>query len=120
MRRKVGKFLLPRPGYPVDYRSDKEMYWHIGENDVSQAGPDEYECQAEYRLLWQIPEPWRMPPQFWNDGVRSVLFNWHGSVKTADSTRGHRYVKWVGPLYYMPPERSGLQRYGRDWSTTYA
>lgn len=32
---KVGKFLLPRPGYPVDYKSEKEMYWHIGEKDVS-------------------------------------------------------------------------------------
>lgn len=31
----VGKFLLPRPGYPVDYKSEKEMYWHIGEKDVS-------------------------------------------------------------------------------------
>lgn len=31
----VGKFLLPRPGYPVNYKSEKEMYWHIGEKDVS-------------------------------------------------------------------------------------
>jgi hypothetical protein len=31
----VGKFLLPRPGFPVDYKSEKEMYWHIGEKDVS-------------------------------------------------------------------------------------
>lgn len=36
----VGKFLLPRPGYPVDYKSDKEMYWHIGEKDVSALGSD--------------------------------------------------------------------------------
>ncbi|RXK35959.1 hypothetical protein M231_06782 [Tremella mesenterica] len=47
-----------------------------------------------------IPEPWRMPRKFWGDGVR-----------------GHKYRIWVGPVYYLPPERSGLQDYGRGWKT---
>ncbi|WVF72912.1 hypothetical protein IAT40_007730 [Kwoniella sp. CBS 6097] len=76
----VGKFMLPKPGYPVHYESNQEMYWHIGESD--------------------IPEPWHMPAMFRDKG-----------------TRGHRYVVWDGPLYYNPPERSGLQRYGQGWST---
>ncbi|WWC91829.1 uncharacterized protein L201_006776 [Kwoniella dendrophila CBS 6074] len=75
----VGKFMLPKPGHPVHYLSNQEMYWHIGEND--------------------IPEPWRMPLMFRGNG-----------------TRGHRYVVWEGPLYYLPPERSGLQRYGEGWA----
>ncbi|WVR00084.1 hypothetical protein IAU59_007226 [Kwoniella sp. CBS 9459] len=75
----VGKFMLPKPGYPVHYESNQEMYWHIGEAD--------------------IPEPWHMPAIFRDKG-----------------TRGHRYVVWDGPLYYNPPERSGLQRYGQGWS----
>ena len=37
----------------------------------------------------------------------------------ADLPRGHRYVKWVGPLYYMPPASSGVQKYGWDWSSEY-
>ncbi|OCF42243.1 calcofluor white hypersensitive protein [Kwoniella heveanensis CBS 569] len=76
----VGKFMLPKPGYPVHYETNEEMYWHIGESD--------------------IPEPWHMPAMFRDKG-----------------TRGHRYVVWDGPLYYNPPERSGLQRYGQGWST---
>ncbi|WWD03771.1 hypothetical protein V865_001827 [Kwoniella europaea PYCC6329] len=75
----VGKFMLPKPGHPVHYESNKEMYWHIGESD--------------------IPEPWHMPSMFRGNG-----------------TRGHRYVVWDGPLYYLPPERSGLQRYGQGWT----
>nr|XP_019001310.1 calcofluor white hypersensitive protein [Kwoniella mangroviensis CBS 8507]OCF64771.1 calcofluor white hypersensitive protein [Kwoniella mangroviensis CBS 8507] len=75
----VGKFMLPKPGHPVHYESNKEMYWHIGESD--------------------IPEPWHMPSMFRGNG-----------------TRGHRYVVWDGPLYYLPPERSGLQRYSQGWT----
>ncbi|WWD19737.1 hypothetical protein CI109_104201 [Kwoniella shandongensis] len=78
----IGKFLLPKPGGPVRYESNQEMYWHIGENDV--------------------PEPWRLPSMFRDNG-----------------TRGHRYVVWDGPLYYLPPERSGLQKYGWGWSTDF-
>ena len=56
-------------------------------------------------LYWHIgedaiPEPWRMTPMFRGDGAR-----------------GHRYRVWDGPLYYLPPERSELQEYGRGWST---
>ncbi|WWC72123.1 uncharacterized protein I206_106083 [Kwoniella pini CBS 10737] len=75
----VGKFMLPKPGHPVHYDNNKEMYWHIGESDV--------------------PEPWHMPAMFRGNG-----------------TRGHRYVVWEGPLYYLPPERSGLQNYGKGWA----
>ena len=31
----VGKFMLARPGEKVLYETNEEMYWHIGENDVS-------------------------------------------------------------------------------------
>ena len=31
----VGKFVLPLPGEKVVYESNEEIYWHIGENDVS-------------------------------------------------------------------------------------
>ena len=58
----VGKFLLPRPGEKVVYLSNQEMYWHIGEMDVSLPlvnGAD-----------GEIPEPWRMPNMFRGDGVR--------------------------------------------------
>ncbi|WWC64717.1 uncharacterized protein I303_107328 [Kwoniella dejecticola CBS 10117] len=75
----VGKFMLPKPGHPVHYESNKELYWHIGESDV--------------------PEPWHMPSMFRGNG-----------------TRGHRYVVWEGPLYYLPPDRSGLQNYGKGWA----
>ncbi|WVQ84587.1 hypothetical protein IAT38_006741 [Cryptococcus sp. DSM 104549] len=62
-----------------------------------------YESNEE--LYWHIgekdvPEPWRMPSMFRGKG-----------------TRGHRYVIWDGPLYYMPPVRSGLRGYGWEWST---
>lgn len=35
LNHQVGKFMLPAPGKPVIYNDDKEMYWHIGEDDVS-------------------------------------------------------------------------------------
>ncbi|WVO15056.1 hypothetical protein L204_102700 [Cryptococcus depauperatus] len=76
----VGKFMLPKPGTEVVYENNKEMYWHIGQDD--------------------IPEPWRMPDMFRGQGVR-----------------GHHYVVWDGPLYYLPPERSELRGYGWGWST---
>ena len=57
----VGKFLLPRPGEKVVYKSNEEMYWHIGELDVSRLADDADE---------KIPEPWRMPSMFRGDGVR--------------------------------------------------
>ena len=31
----VGKFMLPKPGETVQYDSNEELYWHIGEDDVS-------------------------------------------------------------------------------------
>jgi len=31
----VGKFMLPKPGEKVVYESNEELYWHIGEDDVS-------------------------------------------------------------------------------------
>jgi hypothetical protein len=31
----VGKFMLPPPGEKAVYESNEEMYWHIGEQDVS-------------------------------------------------------------------------------------
>lgn len=31
----VGKFLLPKPGQKAIYETNEEMYWHIGEDDVS-------------------------------------------------------------------------------------
>ena len=77
----VGKFLLPLPGQVVEYKDNTELYWHIGEYDV--------------------PEPWRFPRQFWNEGVR-----------------GHRYRVWIGPVYYLPPESSGMREYGRGWDPT--
>jgi len=77
----VGKFLLPRPGEKVEYASDGEMYWYIGESD--------------------IPERWRMPGKFRGKGVG-----------------GHMYRVWDGPLYYLPPVRSGLQRHGWGWNVT--
>ncbi|ODN89207.1 calcofluor white hypersensitive protein [Cryptococcus wingfieldii CBS 7118] len=57
------------------------------------------------QLYWHvgegdIPEPWRLPSQFRGNGVR-----------------GHRYVVWDGPLYYLPPKHSELRGYGWDWST---
>jgi hypothetical protein len=49
-----------------------------------------------------------------------VSHRWtYGSVFSADMYRGHRYVKWVGPLYYLPPVSSGVRSYGSDWSTEY-
>lgn len=31
----VGKFMLAKPGERVVYESNQELYWHIGESDVS-------------------------------------------------------------------------------------
>jgi hypothetical protein len=31
----VGKFLLPKSGQKVKYESNEELYWHVGEEDVS-------------------------------------------------------------------------------------
>jgi hypothetical protein len=31
----VGKFVLPKPGETAVYESNEEMYWHVGEQDVS-------------------------------------------------------------------------------------
>lgn len=31
----VGKFMLPKPGQKVLYETNEELYWHIGEDDVS-------------------------------------------------------------------------------------
>ena len=31
----VGKFMLPKPGEKALYTTNQELYWHIGENDVS-------------------------------------------------------------------------------------
>jgi len=41
-----------------------------------------------------------MPRAFWDEGLR-----------------GHHYRVWKGPLYYLPPVRSGLQKYGAGWTT---
>lgn len=118
----VGKFLLPRQAEVAEYANDEERYWHIGEDDVS--GVLDFfrsfslslslsslvlliiRCNTRrchtasvhmFRkiLITQIPAPWRLPSMFRGAGVR-----------------GHKYVVWVGPVYYMPPSRSGLQRYG--------
>ncbi|OWZ55107.1 calcofluor white hypersensitive protein [Cryptococcus neoformans 125.91] len=64
-----------------------------------------YESNQE--LYWHIgesdiPQPWRMPSMFRGKGVR-----------------GHRYVIWDGPLYYMPPVQSQLRGYGWDWSNDF-
>lgn len=32
----VGKFMLAKPGERVIYENNQELYWHIGENDVSE------------------------------------------------------------------------------------
>ena len=31
----VGKFLLPKPGQKATYETNTELYWHLGEDDVS-------------------------------------------------------------------------------------
>jgi hypothetical protein len=76
----VQKFVLPLEGQKAVYNSHEEIYWHIGEED--------------------IPEPWRMPKLFRDEGVR-----------------GHAYRIWGGPLYYNPPGHSGIREHGWDWST---
>ncbi|BEJ12602.1 hypothetical protein CspHIS471_0210620 [Cutaneotrichosporon sp. HIS471] len=73
----VAKFILPLPGQKVKYAPEGQLYWHIAEDD--------------------IPEPWRMPKQFRDKGVR-----------------GHVYRIWDGPLYYLPPLHSGVRAYGLD------
>lgn len=32
----VSKFMLAKPGEEVIYENNQELYWHIGENDVSE------------------------------------------------------------------------------------
>lgn len=78
----VAKFILPLPGQKALYNEPGELYWHIGEDDV--------------------PEPWRMPRIFRDEGVR-----------------GHTYRIWDGPLYYNPPAHSGVREYGWEWSTAW-
>lgn len=78
----VGRYILPLPDKPVDYESHQQLYWHIGENEV--------------------PEVWRMPSMFRNEGVR-----------------GHRYRIWDGPLYYLPPLHSGLRGHGENGDTSW-
>lgn len=76
----VGKFILPMPGQTVRYESDADLYWHIAEEN--------------------IPEAWRMPRMFRDDGVR-----------------GHAYRVWDGPLYYLPPLDSGVRGHGENGRT---
>ncbi|WRT70118.1 uncharacterized protein IL334_007112 [Kwoniella shivajii] len=81
--------------------SDTEL--QVGKFMLPKAGhPVHYQSNQE--LYWHIgeadvPEPWHMPSMFRGNG-----------------TRGHQYVVWDGPLYYLPPARSGMQRYGQHWS----
>ncbi|KAK8853309.1 hypothetical protein IAR55_004013 [Kwoniella newhampshirensis] len=96
---------LWRIGYARVHESDiSDTELQVGKFLLPKAGaPVRYESNKE--IYWHIgehdiPEPWRMPRMFRGNG-----------------TRGHRYVVWDGPLYYLPPERSGLQRYGWGWAT---
>lgn len=41
------------------------------------------------------------------------------SMFRGKGVRGHRYVVWDGPLYYMPPVQSQLRGYGWDWSNDF-
>jgi hypothetical protein len=108
----VGKFLLPRPGYPVDYKSEKEMYWHIGEKDVSWSLMIEPEANnLDTRTMAYATSILGSRCQVRMTGIPTL--------NEAYIHRGHRYVKWVGPLYYMPPAHSGVQKYGWGWSPEY-
>ena len=54
-------------------------------------------------------------------GMRVYGELFHAMVSAKSSSpivSGHKYVVWQGPVYYFPPERSGLREYGWGWSTS--
>ncbi|WVR07560.1 hypothetical protein IAU60_004602 [Kwoniella sp. DSM 27419] len=96
---------LWRIGYARVHESDiSDTELQVGKFMLPKADhPVLYATNEE--LYWHvgeanIPEPWHMPAMFRGEG-----------------TRGHRYRVWDGPLYYLPPARSGLRDYGWGWST---
>ncbi|ORX35356.1 Frag1/DRAM/Sfk1 family-domain-containing protein [Kockovaella imperatae] len=94
---------LWRIGYARVHESDiTDTELQVGKFMLPRPG-EKVIYESNQEMYWHIgeddvPEPWRMPRAFWDTGLR-----------------GHKYVVWKGPVYYMPPERSGLRSYGRGW-----